>query len=270
MNIAVCIKQVPDAPSIRMDTKRMTIIREGMESIINPLDYIALEAARELRQREGGKITVLSMGPPQSEEALREALAYGADQVILLTDPDFAGADTLATSHVLARALSLLDPFPDLILCGRQTIDSDTGHVGPQIAEELNLPQVCGVQEIHSEEGSLVVRRSSDGFLHTIRVTLPALLTVSHEMGSPRHVPFGDLENAFSKGDVILWGRKELNLTKDEIGFNGSATQVWKIQKPPPRRSGEIVTGSAQALSESLIAKLEALSILDEESDDNE
>ncbi|MFC1824700.1 electron transfer flavoprotein subunit beta/FixA family protein [Thermodesulfobacteriota bacterium] len=270
MNIAVCIKQVPDAPSIRMDTKRMTIIREGMESIINPLDYVALEAARDLREKDGGKITVLSMGPPQSEEALREALAYGADQVILLSDPDFAGADTLATSHVLARALSQLNPFPDVVLCGRQTIDSDTGHVGPQIAEELDLPQVCGVNEINIEEDSLLVRRLSDGFLHTIRVSMPALLTVSYGLEPPRHVPFGDLEAAFSNGEVILWGRKELNLEKKEIGFDGSATQVWKIQKPPPRRSGEIVTGSAQALSESLIAKLEALSILDEESGDNE
>lgn len=141
MNIAVCIKQVPDVPSIRVDRKRMTIVREGIENIINPLDSVALEAALSLREKEGGRITVLSMGPSQSEEALREALAAGADEAILLTDPAFAGADTLATSHVLARAISRLKPFPDLVLCGKQTIDSDTGHVGPQIAEELNLPR---------------------------------------------------------------------------------------------------------------------------------
>jgi electron transfer flavoprotein alpha/beta subunit len=157
MRIVVCIKQVPDAPSIRIDRRRMTIIREGVESIINPLDCAALEAAIELRKKEGGKITVISMGPPQSEEALREAMAFGADQGILLTDPAFAGADTLATSHVLARAITRLIPFPDLVLCGKQTIDSDTGHVGPQIAEELDLPQVCGVHEIHLKGDSLMV-----------------------------------------------------------------------------------------------------------------
>jgi electron transfer flavoprotein beta subunit len=265
MELAVCIKQVPDVPSIRIDTQRMTIIREGVQSIINPLDYIALEVARDLRNRVGGRIRVLSMGPPQSEEGLREALAYGADQVILLSDPDFAGADTLATSHVLAKALSKLQPFPDVILCGMHTIDSDTGHVGPQIAEELDLPQMCGVHEIDIEEGFLVVRRSSDGFLHTVRVRLPALLTVSHHMGPPRQIPLGDLEKAFSKGEITLWGRRELNIEAKKVGFEGSATQVWRIRKPPPRRGGEVVSGSPQHLVERLIAKLEALSILDEE-----
>ena len=127
MNIVVCIKQVPDVPEIRVDQQRMTIIREGVESIINPLDRVALEAAMVLRNEEGGKVTAITMGPLQSEEALREAIAVGADEAILLSDPAFAGADTLATSHVIARAISLMETFPDLILCGMQTIDSDTG-----------------------------------------------------------------------------------------------------------------------------------------------
>ena len=140
---------------------------------------MALETALALKEKEGGTVTVLSMGPPQSEEALREALAAGADRAVLLTDRAFAGADTLATSHALAAAIRKLDPAPDLILCGRQTSDSDTGHVGPQIAEELDLPQVCEVNEIHTEQGGLVVRRTSDGFVDLVRVSLPALLTVS-------------------------------------------------------------------------------------------
>ena len=198
MNIVVCIKQVPDVPNIRIDRERMTIIREGVESIINPLDCIALEAALDLRRKQGGKITVLSMGPSQSEEALLEALAFGADQAILLTDRAFAGADTLATSRVLARAISMLSPFPDLVLCGKQTTDSDTGHVGPQVAEELDLPQVCGVHEIHLEMNSLLVKQLSDGFLNTFKVRMPALLTVSNELFVPHHISLGDLERAFS------------------------------------------------------------------------
>ncbi|MDY6973403.1 MAG: electron transfer flavoprotein subunit beta/FixA family protein [Thermodesulfobacteriota bacterium] len=265
MNIVVCMKQVPDAPSIRIDRQRMTVIREGVDSIINPLDYVALEAALDLSKREGGNVTVITMGPPQSEEALREALAVGADRSVLLTDPAFAGSDTLATSHVLARAISRLDPFPDLVLCGTQTIDSDTGHVGPQIAEELDLPQVGGVNEIHLEDNSLVVKRLSDGFLDTIKVDLPALLTVTHGLCPVRDIPLGALEIAFSREDVVTWGADDLKLNKEEVGFEGSVSRVWKLRPPPPKRKGELVTGSPQTLLDSLIRKLEALSVLDEE-----
>lgn len=265
MNIVVCIKQVPDVPSIRIDRERMTIIREGVQSISNPLDCVALEAALDLRAKAGGKITVMTMGPPQSEEALSEALAAGADEGILLTDPAFAGGDTLATSHVIARAISRLDPFPDLILCGKQTIDSDTGHVGPQIAEELDLPQVSGVSEIHLEEASLVVKQLSDGFLNTIRVTMPALITVSQELTAPHHIPLGDLERAFTEGGVISIGLEDLDLRPEEVGLGGSATRVRRLQNPPPKESGEIISGPPQTLLTRFIRKLEALSILDEE-----
>ena len=265
MNIVVCIKQVPNVLGIRIDTERMTIVREGVESIINPLDCVALEAAIGLRESEGGRITVLSMGPPQSEEALNEALAFGADQAILLTDPAFAGADTLATSHVLARAVSRVKPFPDLVLCGQQTIDSDTGHVGPQIAEELDLPQVCGVNEIHLEENSLIVKQVNNGFLNTLRVSMPVLMTVSRELSVPHHIPFGALEKAFSERKITHWGLDDLDLEPEEVGLNGSATRVYKLHKPPGRRRGEILSGTPQTLVEHIMHKLEALSIIDEE-----
>jgi electron transfer flavoprotein beta subunit len=265
MNIVVCIKQVPDAPNIRMDRERMTIIRDGVESIINPLDRLALEAALDLKEKEGGSVCVLTMGPSQSEEALREAMAAGADQAILLTDRSFAGADTLATSKVIATAISKLNPFPDLILCGRQTIDSDTGHVGPQIAEDLDVPQVCGVTEIHVEMSALVVKQLSDGFQNTYRVSLPALLTVSHGLNVPRHVPLGNLEKAFSTSSVIRWGIDDLGLAAEEVGFSGSATTVVRLYKPPQKRKGDVVSGSSQVLAEHLIKKLVALSILDED-----
>ncbi len=265
MNIVVCIKQVPDVLSIRIDQERMTIIREGVESVINPLDCVALETALALKEKEGGTVTVLSMGPPQSEEALREALAAGADRGVLLTDRAFAGADTLATSHALAAAIRKLDPAPDLILCGRQTSDSDTGHVGPQIAEELDLPQVCQVNEIHTEQGGLVVRRTSDGFVDLVRVSLPALLTVSYEMTGLRSIPLGNIERAFSGGGITCWTAADLGLEPDEVGLNGSPTRVVKMFTPPPRGKAEMVTGTTPVLVERLIKKLESLTILDEE-----
>jgi electron transfer flavoprotein beta subunit len=265
MKIVVCIKQVPDVPSIRINRHRMTIIREGVESIINPTDCVALEEAVKFRRKEGGEITVITMGPPQSEEALREALAFGADRSILLTDRAFAGADTLATSHVLARAITKLMPFPDLVLCGKQTIDSDTGHVGPQIAEELDLPQVCGVHEMHREGDCLRVKRLHDGSLDTLRVALPALVTVSHQSSVPHHIPLGNLEKAFSEGEIMRWGLDYLDLTEEEVGLSGSATRVWKLHKAEAKRGGDIVSGSPQSLAEHLISKLEALGIVDEE-----
>jgi electron transfer flavoprotein beta subunit len=270
MHIVVCIKQVPDNPNIRIDPERMTIIREGLKSIINPLDCVALEAALVLKKKQGGCITVLSMGPPQSEEALFEALAYGADQAILLTDIAFAGADTLATSHVLARAIARLEPFPDLILCGKQTIDSDTGHVGPQIAEELNLPQVCNVNEIHPEGNFLTVKQISDHFLNTLRVSLPALLTVGPELSIPHHLPLGDVEAAFLKKKITQWGLPDLGLEPQEVGLPGSATKVWKLQKTPQKKQGELLSGPPHVLVEAFIKKLENLSILDDEETEHE
>jgi len=270
MNIVTCIKQVPDVPSIRIDRQRMTIIREGVESIINPLDYTALEAALDLRGRENGQVVVMTMGPPQSEAALREALAAGADKAIHLTDLCFGGGDTLATSHVLATAISKINPFPDLVLCGLQTIDSDTGHVGPQVAEELGLPQVCGVNEIqHIEEGFVHVKRLCDGFMDTMRVKLPALLAVTQGICPVRDFPLGALEMAFSDRDIVRWGIKDLGLDESEVGLTGSATQVRKLHPPPPKREGALIEGSPQTLVDGLIRKLEALSILDED-DGNE
>ena len=265
MNIVVCIKQVPDTPNIRIDRERMTIIRDGVESIINPLDCIALEAALDLKQKEGGKISVLTMGPSQSEEALREAMAAGADEAILLTDPGFAGADTLATSKVIASAISRMDPFPDLILCGKQTIDSDTGHVGPQLAEELNLPQVCGVTEIHVEMNALVVKQLSDGFQNTYRVSFPALLRFRRVSMFPVTSPWEIWSRRFQTAVCIRWGLKDLNLRPEEVGFSGSATTVVRLYRPPQKRKGEVVSGSSQTLAEHLIAKLVSLSILDED-----
>jgi electron transfer flavoprotein beta subunit len=265
LNIAVCIKQVPDVPAIRVDQQRMTIIREGVESIINPLDRVALEAAMALREKEGGKVTAITMGPPQSEEALREAIAVGADEAVLLTDPAFSGADTLATSHVIARAVSMMEPFPELIVCGMQTIDSDTGHVGPQIAEELNLPQVSNVTEILMEGGRLTVKRVSDGFIETIRVSLPALISVTSDICGVSDLALGAVEEAFSGNNVRSLNIEDLGLKEDEVGLKGSVTRVRKLSTPAQRREGDMLEGKPDELLKGLMEKLEALSILDEE-----
>jgi electron transfer flavoprotein beta subunit len=265
MNIVVCIKQVPDVPTIRIDRQRMTIIREEVDSMINPLDSVALEAAMGLREWNDGLVTAITMGPPQSEAVLREALALGADRAVLLTDPAFAGADTLATCHVLATAIASLGHFPDLVLCGMQTIDSDTGHVGPQISEELNIPLVTRVSEIHVETDALVVKRFGDGFLDTLRVGFPVLLTVTPELCPVRDIPFSTLEAAFSEKSITRWGMKDLQMKPEEVGLLGSATKVWRLRPPPPRREGQIVTGSPNFLVETLIKKLAAINIIDEE-----
>jgi electron transfer flavoprotein beta subunit len=183
----------------------------------------------------------------------------------LLSDPCFAGADTLATSHVLAKAISKLEPFPDLILCGVQTVDSDTGHVGPQIAEELDIPQVCYVNEIHPEGESLTVKRLTDDFLDTIRVSLPALLTVTHGLSAVSHLPLGALQVAFSDRKIKRWGIRDLELKSEEVGFEGSATHVSHLRTPEPKSKGALLEGSPQTLVSAFIRKLEAMSLLEED-----
>jgi electron transfer flavoprotein beta subunit len=245
----------------------MTINREGIDSIINPGDRMALEAALSLKEREDGQITVITMGPPQSEEAVREAMAMGADNGILISDPALAGSDTWITSQVLTRALSKLNPPFDLVLCGIRTIDSDTGHVGPQIAEALDLPQACYVTDIISEPPALVVRRVSEGFLETLRLTLPALLTIEPGTYVPRYIPFQDLEKAFSRGKVLRWNLSDLGFKPEEVGLKGSATQVMRLFTPSERKKGEIISDKPERLVQSLINKLEELGILEEEKD---
>lgn len=268
MNIVVCIKQVPDVPAIRIDRERMTVAREGVESIINPLDMVALETALSLRNEAGGTVSVVTMGPPQSEEALREALAAGADSALLLTDKDFAGGDTLATSTVLGAAIARMKPSPDLVLCGMHTIDSDTGHVGPQIAEQLGIPQVCGVNEIRIGNDCLLVERSGDGFLDMIKLRLPALITVAQDASRVVDIPLGALEKAFSTGRVETAGRRELGLEVDTVGLKGSATMVSSLRTPPPKKnSGKPHSGTPEDLCEILIKTLETLNIIDEADD---
>ena len=197
MNIVVCLKQVPDTTEVKIDPKTGTLIREGVPSIINPDDKNALEEALVIKENEGAKVTVISMGPPQAESALREALAMGADEAILITDRAFAGADTLATSNALAGALRKLDY--DIVLAGRQAIDGDTAQVGPEIAEHLGIPQVTYVEKVNVELDSLKVQRAWEDGYEVLEVKTPVLLTAIKELNHPRYMHMSNIFETFKK-----------------------------------------------------------------------
>lgn len=225
MNIVVCIKQVPDTTEVKIDPVSGTLIREGIPSIINPDDKSGLEAALILKASNNAKVTVLSMGPPQADLALREALAMGADEAILLSDRAFGGADTWATSSTLAAAIRKLDY--DLIICGRQAIDGDTAQVGPQIAEHLRLPQVSYVSELKAENNSVIVKRVFEDGYQRIKVKLPCLLTALKDMNQPRYMSVSGIFEAYKK-EIKIWGLSDIDVDHSNIGLKGSPTRVKK------------------------------------------
>ncbi len=224
--------------------------------MINPFDLHAIEAAVALKEVYGGEVTVITMGPQQSEEALREALAIGADRAVLLTDPAFSGADTLATSYSLARAIEKLGPY-DLIICGTQSTDSDTAQVGPQLAEELQLPLITYARKWHIEGDRLVVERTVDGFLEVLDCTLPALITISQKANTPRLPPFEKIERAFEEGEILRWSLKDIETEPQKVGLTGSATRVQRIYEPEKKRHVEFLTGEPEEVTKALIRWLE-------------
>ena len=254
MDIVVCLKQVPDVPSIRIDQQRMTIIREGVESIINPLDYVALEAAWDLRNREGGQVIALTMGPPQSEAALREALALGADEAVLLSDRAFAGSDTWSTSYTLAAGIKKLGAC-DIVLCGKQAIDGDTAQVGPGVAQFLDMPQVTYVRKLDVEGAEAVAQRMMEDGYDVVRVPLPALFTVVKEINEPR-LPSLKGKMRAKKADINVWTQADLDVDPAELGLDGSPTRVVRIFAPEPRGGGVVFEGEVDETVEKLTAEL--------------
>lgn len=238
MNIVVCLKQVPDTTVVKIDPVTGTLIRDGVPSIINPEDKHALEEALRLKDKEGAKITVISMGPPQAESALREALCMGADEAILITDRAFAGADTLATSRALAGALKKLDY--DIIFAGRQAIDGDTAQVGPEIAEHLNIPQITYVQSVEVKEDGLVVNRALENGYELIKVNTPVLLTAIKELNQPRYMNVKYIFSTANK-EIITWSADDIDVDKTELGLKGSPTKVKKSMTKEAKGAGEIV-----------------------------
>jgi electron transfer flavoprotein beta subunit len=255
MHIVVCIKQVPDTAEVRIDPERGTLLREGVESILNPLDAHAIEAAVALCERLGGLATALSMGPPQAEAALREALARGCDRAILLTDRAFSGADTWSTSYTLARAIEKLADV-DLVLCGKQAIDGDTAQVGPGIAAHLGRPQATYVRRIHEvDAAALTVETLTDYGAETLRVPLPAVLTVLKDLNVPR---LPSLENQMKgrRCNIERWGAGNIDGRPAEFGLGGSPTRVVRVFSPPARGKCVIWEGPAEVSADRLAEAL--------------
>jgi electron transfer flavoprotein beta subunit len=261
MKIVVCIKQVPGTTKVKIDPQTNTLVRAGIENIVNPFDTYALEEGVRLKERYGGEVTAISMGPPQAEEALREAISLGVDGAILLSDNAFAGADTLATSYTLARAIDKLGQS-DLIICGRQTIDGDTGQVGPELAEMLGLSFVAYVSKIEDiDNGHMRVQRMVEEGHEVIELPLPAVLTVVKEINTPRLPSLRGL--ARSKTALIpVWTAQDLGVDKDMVGLSGSATRVIKIFFPRRVGGGEILQGELVSQVETLIDKLRDVRII--------
>lgn len=257
MKIIALIKQVPDTTDVQLDPKTGSLIREGVDSIINPDDRHALEAAIGLKEAKGGKVTVMTMGPPQAIDAISEALAMGADEGILLTDKAFAGADTWATSSTLGKAIKKIGRY-DLIICGRQAIDGDTAQIGPQVAAYLNIPQVtyvCAFEDIKKK--SLVLKRRLEDGYERLRSALPALVTVIGELNSPRYPIVGGLIDACDKkAPIKIWNAADIGAQTADVGLEGSLTHVIKTFAPKFQREGEILEGDTKEVVGSLVGKL--------------
>jgi electron transfer flavoprotein beta subunit len=261
MNTVVCLKQVPGTTNVKIDPQTNTLIRQGIENIINPFDTYALEEGVRLKERHGGKSTVITMGPPQAEEALREAISLGADEAILLCDSAFAGADTWATAYTLSRAIARLGQY-DIIICGRQTIDGDTGQVGPELAEMLDIPFVAYVSQIEEiTDGHIRVRRMVEEGHEVIETTLPALITVAKDINAPRLPSLRGIARAKSTA-IPVWDAGELGADREMIGLSGSCTRVIKVFFPQRTCQAEILSGDLESQVASLISKLRDASLL--------
>jgi len=255
INIIVCLKQVPGTTQVKIDSQTNTLVRQGIKNIINPFDTYALEEGVRIKERYGGEVTAISMGPPQAEEVLREAISTGADQAILLSDSAFAGSDTLATSYTLARTINKIQEY-DLVICGRQTIDGDTAQVGPELAEMLEVPFVAYASQIEEiDNGYMRVQRMVEDGHEVIETPLPAVITVAKEINVPRLPSLRGLAKA--KSVVIpVWDAQELGVDQGMVGLPGSATRVIKIFFPQRAHHGEIFQGSPESQVKSLIDKL--------------
>ena len=245
MRVIVCVKQVPETTEVQIDPETKTMVRGGVPSIVNPFDEFAVEEGIRIRERYGGKVTVISMGPPQAEEALKTCLAMGADEGILLCDMLLMGSDTLATSYALSKVIEQLE-F-EIILCGQQAIDGDTGQVGPGIAENLSIPQVTYVSKVMiNDSGKRVTvhRETEEGYV-VIECKLPVLLAVSKGINEPRSPSEEVLIRPISKLAVA-----DLACDPNRLGMEGSPTQVMEIFPPELRKRGEFIIDSSLPASE--------------------
>jgi electron transfer flavoprotein beta subunit len=257
MNIVVCIKQVPDAAEVRINPDTGTLMREGVPSIINPYDMHAMEAAIWLKEQAGGTVTALTMGPPQAESALREAVSMGVDDAVLLTDKAFAGSDTWATSYALSKAIEKLQAH--IIVCGKQAIDGDTAQVGPEVAEMMGIPHVAYVRKIEAiNEKSIKVERLMDEGYDVVESSLPVLLTVVRELNEPR-LPSLKGKMRAKKAEIKNWTASDIGADEENLGLQGSPTQVKRIFAPEVRADREMLEGSPEEQAEKLLKKLQEM-----------
>lgn len=263
MKVVVCIKQVPDTSEVRLDPKTNTLIREGVPSIINPDDRFAIETALQIKEINNAKVTVLTMGPPQAEIALREALAMGCDDAVHVSGREFGGSDTYATATILAAAIEKIGEY-DLVLAGRQAIDGDTAQVGPQIAERLNIPQVSYVEGFKLEDDAIVVRRQFEDSVQVIRAKFPCLITVLSDLTESRYMTVGGVVDAFEK-EIPVYQFEDLKdrFNPEWIGLKGSPTKVVKSFPKEAKGSGTKLTGlTTQEAVDVIVSKLSELQLI--------
>ncbi len=255
MKIIVCIKQVPDAKDVRLDPITNTLAREGVQSIMNPYDQYAVEEAVRLKEKCGGEVIVISMGPPQAEEILRQAISCGADNAILISDRSFAGADTWATAYTLEHAIKKIGNF-DLIVCGKQAIDGDTAQVGPGLATRLDIPYITCVQKIReaTESGLIAERMMDDGF-DVVAVDYPALLSVVKDINEPR-VPSIKGKMKAKKAEIVKFNAQTIEADPACIGLPGSPTKVVNVFPPSARGGRSVLTGTLDEQIDQLVEKL--------------
>ncbi len=255
MHFVACIKQVPDTTDVRINPETNTLMREGVDSIVNPFDMYAIEEAVRLKEKTGGKVTAMTMGPPQAEAVLREAISMGADAGILVSDRAFAGSDTWATSYTLAMALKKLGDV-SVVLCGKQASDGDTAQVGPGIATHLDLPQITYVRKIEeiSEERIVAERLLETGY-EVIESPVPCVLTVVKEINEPR-LPSLKGKMAARKAEIPVWTAEDVEADPSRIGLEGSPTKVVKIFTPEARKGGEMLEGEPHEMAAELAEKL--------------
>jgi electron transfer flavoprotein beta subunit len=261
MKIVVCIKQVPDTTDVKINPDTNTLIREGVDSIVNPFDMYAIEEGIRIKEKLNGEVIALSMGPPQAETALREAISLGCDDAVLLTDRNFAGSDTWATSYTLARGIMSIGEV-DLVICGKQAIDGDTAQVGPGIAEMLGFPCITYAGRIEEIDDSRIrAYRMMEGGYHIVEAPLPAVITVVKEINEPR-LPSLRGKMQAKKADIKKWSAADIACELDNIGQMGSPTVVERIFAPPKREKGMIIKGEPQDAVKQLVGQLSDKGIL--------
>lgn len=240
MNMLVCIKQVPDTTEIKIDPETNTLIRAGVPSIVNPFDAYALESAARVKDKTGGRIVVVSMGPDQAKEALRECLTVGGDKAYLVTDRAFGGSDTLATSYILSQSIKAIEEKEgkfDIIFCGKQAIDGDTAQVGPEIAEHLDYPQITYAIEVEAADNAVQVKRETEEGYAVLEADLPCVVTVTKPFFEPR-LPTIKSKMAAKKAEISIITAADIEIDLTKAGLKGSPTKVKRTFTPQVKKSG--------------------------------